>query len=146
MRKGTLGNKTVLPCTVSTLDYWFIPATMDAITKTVEILTSPKSDHLAVHMCLSFDTAIRGDGYWSLTMNGWIMIISLIVYLRWLVNVLMNLAKCYHQPIFGLCVKTKFVLFVLNLPKIVIIARKVKCLILRSNCTREAYVNSTKKS
>ena len=69
-------------------------------------------------------------------MNDWIMIISLVVYLRWLMNVLMNLAKFYHQQIFGHCVKTKFVLFVLNLPKIVITARKAKCLILRSNCMR----------
>ena len=44
---------------------------MDAITKSVEILTSPKSDHLAVHMCLSFDTAIRGDGYWKFN-NEWL--------------------------------------------------------------------------
>ena len=44
---------------------------MDAITKSVEILTSPKSDHLADHMYLSFDTAIRGDGYWKFN-NKWL--------------------------------------------------------------------------
>ena len=59
------------PPIYSTLDYWFIPATMDAITTSVDILTTPKSDHLAVNLCLSFDTTTRGNNYWKFN-NEWL--------------------------------------------------------------------------
>lgn len=59
------------PCICSTLDYWFIPSIMDVATKTVDILTVPRSDHLAVHMCLSFDTSTRGNSYWKFN-NEWL--------------------------------------------------------------------------
>ncbi len=59
------------PPIYSTLDYWFIPSSMDAVVKSVDIITAPKSDHLAVHMCLSFNKAARGSGYWKFN-NEWL--------------------------------------------------------------------------
>ena len=47
MRKGILGNKTILPCIVHLIIGLSQPLWMLLLTKSVEILTSPKSDHLA---------------------------------------------------------------------------------------------------
>ena len=64
--------KQTNPHICSTLDYWFIPAIMDVDTKSIEIVTFPRSDHLlAVQLCLSFDTNTRGNSYWKFN-NEWL--------------------------------------------------------------------------
>jgi len=44
---------------------------MDVLTKSVNIYTVPRTDHLAVHLSISFDAISKGNSYWKFN-NEWL--------------------------------------------------------------------------
>ena len=60
------------PPVMCTLDYWFIPHVIEHTVDKIEIMSAPRSDHLAVCMSINHDSnMIKGDSYWKFN-NSWL--------------------------------------------------------------------------
>jgi len=54
-----------------TLDYWFIPNAIEHTVKNIDIISAPRSDHLAVFLTICHNDIVKGNGYWKLN-NTWL--------------------------------------------------------------------------
>ena len=54
-----------------TLDYWFTPYIIGHAVEKVNIVSAPRTDHLAVSMSICNDKITKGSGYWKFN-NSWL--------------------------------------------------------------------------
>ena len=77
------------PHILCALDYWFIPSIFDAATDFVKILTVPRTDHLAVHLRMSFESDNKGPNYWKFN-NKWLS------NEKFVSDILLMIDECIH--------------------------------------------------